>query len=647
MHSGARRRILTALGATALLSVGSLGSAQATPGPSPVPTKIVSYLGHAFTVPADWPVIDLTADPTACVRFDQHAVYLGTPGSRQDCPAHLVGRTEALVVQPGTDGAPSATTVSEIEREVRATAPGVTATGVYGDDQALVRTILASAGFPADAAKKPGSARTTKPSSPIAGAPAAGAPAAESAAAAPAAAPAPLPADATRYTGKGFDACTAPDSAAMSTWRANSPYQAVGIYIGGAARACSQPNLTSSWVQQQYNAGWRFMPVYVGVQASKITSPATQGTAAADDAVAQATALGLGRGNVLYYDMESYTVATYSVAVQQFLHAWTTELHALGYNSGVYSSASTGIADVVAAGASGKGYAMPDALFTARWNGAADTNDPVIPSAAWAGRQRVHQYDGNATETWGGVKIDIDRDYLDVQITTTPNGRPTQPGIYRPSNQTYALADGVGNLVSAVPFGSANDVPLTGHWSGPGRDTIGIYRPSAATFYLTNDNATVALAVPFGDVGDIPLVGDWTGQGRDTIGIYRPSAATFYLTNDNATVALAVQLGDVGDIPMVGNWSGTGKDTVGIYRPSTHGFYLSNSNTSVAIDHAVPFGNTGDIPVKGDWNGSGTEKVGVYRPSAATFYGAFQDAGAPLYSLRFGEATDTPLTGRW
>ncbi|MEU1506800.1 hypothetical protein ABZ495_17665, partial [Kitasatospora sp. NPDC005748] len=102
-----------------------------------------------------------------------------------------------------------------------------------------------------------------------------------------------------------------------------------------------------------------------------------------------------------------------------------------------------------------------------------------------------------------------------------------------------------------------------------------------------------------------------------------------------------------GDVPMVGDWNGDGKDTIGIFRPSTHGFYLSDSNTSIGVDHTVLFGDTGDIPVKGDWNGSGTDKVGIYRPGAASFYGAFQDSGAPLYSLRFGEATDTPLTGRW
>ncbi|MFD0272791.1 DUF1906 domain-containing protein [Kitasatospora sp. NPDC127111] len=638
---------------TAILSAGSLGAAHAATGTPTAPTKDVPYLGHTFKVPADWPVIDLTADPTACVRFDQHAVYLGTPGTRQNCPAHLVGRTEALLVEPGAADAPSATTVSDVDRKVRATAPGITATGVYDGDQALVRTVLASAGFPATATKAPAPAptRSTKPSAgAAASSPMESAAAAPSAAGAPAAAPAAgaaLPADATRYTGKGFDACSAPDAATMAAWRANSPYQAVGIYIGGAGRACSQPNLTASWMQQQYAAGWRFMPVYVGLQASKITSPAAQGAAAADDAVAQASALGLAPGSVLYYDMESYNVATYSATVQVFLSAWNAGLHARGYNSGVYSSASTGIADLVSNAGSGKGYTMPDVLFTARWNGVADTNDAAVPSAAWNNHQRIHQHDGDVTETWGGVTINIDRDYLDVQVATTPSGRQTLTGIYRPSSQVFAMADSGGGLVRAVAFGNQGDVPLVGDWTGQGRDTIGIYRPSDASFYLTSDNATVTIAVPFGDRGDVPLVGDWTGQGRDTIGIYRPSDAAFYLTNDNRTVSLSISLGDRGDIPMVGNWSGTGKDTVGIYRPSTHGFYLSNSNTSVTIDHSVLFGDQGDVPVKGDWNGSGTDKVGIFRPSAAAFYGAFYDSGSPLYSVRFGEASDTPITGRW
>jgi hypothetical protein len=60
----------------------------------------VQYGGLRFQVPDDWPVYDLSKDPTRCVRFDQHAVYLGHAGAKQDCPAQLVGRTEAVQVEP-------------------------------------------------------------------------------------------------------------------------------------------------------------------------------------------------------------------------------------------------------------------------------------------------------------------------------------------------------------------------------------------------------------------------------------------------------------------------------------------------------------------------------------------------------------------
>src|SRR5450432_2734842 len=52
--------------------------------------KTVTFGGYAISVPAGWPVYDLTKDPRQCVRYDRHAVYLGTPGPDQDCPAGVV-----------------------------------------------------------------------------------------------------------------------------------------------------------------------------------------------------------------------------------------------------------------------------------------------------------------------------------------------------------------------------------------------------------------------------------------------------------------------------------------------------------------------------------------------------------------------------
>ena len=47
-----------------------------------------------------WPVYRLDRDPTQCVRYDQHAVYLGRPATNQQCPAHLIGRTTRSACRP-------------------------------------------------------------------------------------------------------------------------------------------------------------------------------------------------------------------------------------------------------------------------------------------------------------------------------------------------------------------------------------------------------------------------------------------------------------------------------------------------------------------------------------------------------------------
>lgn len=112
--------------------VNSTAARLATPAPTPasaissaaVPQR-VTYGGLGLDVPPGWTVVDLTADPTACVRFDVHVVYLGTPGAVQHCPAVLVGRTEAILLQPlPTERPYGTTTVSPVQcRSLRQARP--------------------------------------------------------------------------------------------------------------------------------------------------------------------------------------------------------------------------------------------------------------------------------------------------------------------------------------------------------------------------------------------------------------------------------------------------------------------------------------------------------------------------------------------
>jgi Domain of unknown function (DUF1906) len=384
--------------AAAAVTAGSLISSPALAAGSA--TKTVTYRGYSFAVPASWPVVHVTA--TTCVRFDRHAVYLGAPGSNQDCPTGLLGTTEAILVQPAPGRVAAASAAEDpIAHRITAVSNRIEVTATYDTDPGLITGILASASLPAPTASTaaPGQTPTN----------------AALKLAEPAAAAADVPASATSFTGEGFDACTAPSAAFMSAWHSKSPYGAVGIYIGGAERACAQPNLTASWVTQQAAAGWRFMPIYVGPQAefSQITAPASQAVAAAQDAATQAAALGLGPGTAIYYDMEAYPAAQESNALA-FMSAWTTELHAEGYKSGIYSSSSSGVTDLVA---NFSKDAMPDVIWDALWNGDANTADPVIPATDWADNNRAHQFNGGSNETFGGDTINVDQDYLDVSLT--------------------------------------------------------------------------------------------------------------------------------------------------------------------------------------------------------------------------------------
>ena len=240
----------------------------------------------------------------------------------------------------------------------------------------------------------------------------------------------PTGASATRLTGSAFDACAAPPLPTMQAWKAASPYHGVGVYVGGVSRSCAQPNLTADWVTATSLQGWRIIPIYVGHQApctrrpgvtrfSSITA-ATVGTTDAADAVSQAQALGMLPGSAIYGDMEHYPPSDSAcrAAVLSYVSAWTRELHRLGYLAGMYANLSSGAKHLSEAYVA-PGYARPDVLWVARWDGVARlTGWAGIPDAHWSNHQRGKQYRGDHDETYGGVKINIDSNRFDAPVAT-------------------------------------------------------------------------------------------------------------------------------------------------------------------------------------------------------------------------------------
>ncbi|MHC3471378.1 glycoside hydrolase domain-containing protein [Streptomyces sp. 7R007] len=271
----------------------------------------------------------------------------------------------------------------------------------------------------------------------------------------------PSGAASTRYSGLALDTCTAPPLTSVQAWSA-SPYRALGVYVSGVNRTCSQPQLTASWVASVSRLKWRLLPVHKGLQppcgarpgdAKISTSPATarsQGTAAAQQAITAAKSLGMLPGSALYNDIENYsqTDATCRTAVLNYVSAWTRELHRVGWVSGVYMNLNLGakqLADVYTS----TSYARPDALWVARYDGVDSVKGWAgIADSKWAVHQRAKQFRGGHDETYGGVTLNIDTDRVDAPVasvaytykvtsTTTLNAR-TGPSTSYPIAAKYA-----------------------------------------------------------------------------------------------------------------------------------------------------------------------------------------------------------------
>jgi hypothetical protein len=372
------------------------------------------------------------------------------------------------------------------------------------------------------------------------------------------------------YQGEGFDACSAPSSATMRAWAA-SPYRAVGIYFGGNNRACAQPNLTAAWVTEQRTAGWHLMPIYLGPQASCTTSTkpnriinsqaTAQGRAAADDAAVQAAAIGLPADSVLIYDMEAYRTddAACRAGVLAFLSAWTKRLHDHAYASGFYSSMGSGVADQIT-NYNAAGYARPDHLDFARWDGVATVSDAAIPSHFWAPHRRIKQYRGDHDETWGGVTINIDNDYLDVApLPATPFGDVTGNGWSDVMARTASTGNlyiypGNGTTVdeSARRFVSdgwstMNTVIRIGDLDGDGREDVVARQPS--TGYLWFHPGTSGglgtrkrIGVGWNGMREITAIGDLNRDGYPDLLAVRTSDGKLYLYPGRAGVALGTRV---------------------------------------------------------------------------------------------------------
>lgn len=233
-------------------------------------------------------------------------------------------------------------------------------------------------------------------------------------------------AGAYKLQGKGLDSCAAPSTSQMAAFWSGTPYYYWGIYIGGNQRSCSQPNLTSSWINTVMNGtvngitmGWSLLPLWVGPQdpcqpgfgsyISLNTSTAyNQGiNEAAAAYVRWNVDLGQSSDTPIDYDMEykGYTITSSCLAaMKSFIDGWVHQMHiAPAQKAGLYTSSCGRLADFAFI------PNVPDFIDGANYSGDTHTSNlACVPSDYWVYQQRHKQYRGPHNESWNGVTINVD-----------------------------------------------------------------------------------------------------------------------------------------------------------------------------------------------------------------------------------------------
>jgi hypothetical protein len=254
------------------------------------------------------------------------------------------------------------------------------------------------------------------------------------------------------FTGHGFDTCMAPSQSVMDTWNLTSPFSAIGIYVSGNSRYCGdkyQPNLSAAWVARNASRGWKFMPIHVGRQvpcfknnpnsrvqkkkmSTDVAAARSEAVAEANETVAALVKYGFGPGSVSYLDIEWYArTAACDNLLLEYVDAWTEQLHAQGYQSGLYSSGSAAIKVVDEARIAGRpGMSLPDQMWNAWVNKKADTKGgPYLSDSGWTNHRRIHQYHNGVDVTYGGKTLNIDKNFLDVGRGSVASTRSSPCGV--------------------------------------------------------------------------------------------------------------------------------------------------------------------------------------------------------------------------
>jgi hypothetical protein len=97
------------------------------------------------------------------------------------------------------------------------------------------------------------------------------------------------------------------------------------------------------------------------------------------------------------------------------------------------------------------GFVAPDEVWFAHWNGLQTLSDsasyPTFRDSYWSAGQRLHQYE-TLTETWGGVRINIDADWLGGMVAGSPVPVSYGANVFGPGSTSFVFT---GNMAYWKP----------------------------------------------------------------------------------------------------------------------------------------------------------------------------------------------------
>lgn len=204
--------------------------------------------------------------------------------------------------------------------------------------------------------------------------------------------------------------------------------------------ACSQPNLSASWLANVYNQGWRFEFIWVGLQApcttyqhrfsSNAQTAYGQGKNEAISAVNQLI-LNLGvtnpaQGTAVTFDLDVAPSAC-QAATSWFISGWDYQLSlSPAQKSGVYGAVCASNLQYLAYINSVPNYIWgsdPDGTISTKdlWY---DPGNCGVTSGSWSNHQRLKQWEVNNSESWGGENLGqpIDENCADTWMNPSGNG---------------------------------------------------------------------------------------------------------------------------------------------------------------------------------------------------------------------------------